>query len=560
VKQLLRGLEASWQPEKIDKTVQRLSMIFKNDAEQISSAMNYHGVIPIMEMLDHEQNLKNTEYAITKKVLELINQIITHDNGQAFLESLCVVGLIPSVANLLNVEDYDIRIAATDLIKRFCRTDESNNFVRKMFVASDGIRILVSMLQRDYEQNKEIMVSVLDCIYDIFMNPPTLQERREGLRRAHHPKRDFCRLFTKGNLLRPLVVFLRNLIQDKDFDCDGDISKKVGWVMQTIASQNDPVVKKAFVAPNVLGGILRILTLLDSTRHVLLLHILKVMRYLTDAATIEQLIVQNAVSGVCPFLDDAEPDIQNQVIMCIYFMVKLERKCREEAASNGIIPKLMELTQINEGDNGIPTRSFVIAILCKMVELASYTTLYEMKKHNGIEFFLNLVQKTRKAYIQVDALQALANWLRQDTPRVELQIIQQHHVTKLITVFEKPNQGAEFLKILSSMHEMIKTSRRLADEFGKSEVFLKALEKWLVSTSKSTDDHSVLVLKNLLQFTSNLFDQLSDSPKVRFVQILYKIIERIADTYEKIQCKARAENIKSLFETEVDIGKLGLHE
>ena len=44
----------------------------------------------------------------------------------------------------------------------FCRTDESNNFVRKMFVASDGIRILVSMLQRDYEQNKEIMVSVLE--------------------------------------------------------------------------------------------------------------------------------------------------------------------------------------------------------------------------------------------------------------------------------------------------------------------------------------------------------------------------------------------------------------
>merc|ERR1740123_104451 len=162
--------------------------------------MSYHGVIPIMEMLDHEDDNPN----ITMKVLELVNQIINHENGQTFLESLCVVGLIPAVSKLLKSEELEIRNAATEMVKRFCRVDDTNNFVRKMFVASDGIRILVSMLDLEYNSDREMVLSVLDCIFDIFEDPPRLQDHGD-LRRAHHPKRDFCRLFIKAHLLRRLV-------------------------------------------------------------------------------------------------------------------------------------------------------------------------------------------------------------------------------------------------------------------------------------------------------------------------------------------------------------------
>jgi len=522
--------------------------------------MSYDGVIPIMEMLAHEQNSKADDFSTTEKVLDLVNQIISHENGQVFLESLCFVGVIPAVAKLQKSESPEIRVSAAHLIKRFCKLDPSNTFVRKTFVASDGVKILVSMIDREYnDQDKGTMGIVLDCICDIFENPPTLQDNYDGDRKraSHHPRKgDFCRLFTKAQLLRPLVVLLWNLVKDAEFDKENQYSDRIGWLLRIIAQQNDPVVKKAFVAKNVLPAILRILSLLDTAQtpsQQLLLDLLKVIRCLTVPDTIEELISMNSVSGVCPFLVSENANIQQTVIMCILHMVKLRRKCREEAASNGVIPILMALS---EDKDKKAVQSFVIQILCKMPENASTITLYEMKKHNGIEFFLDLVQNTKKAYIQVDALQALANWLRQDTPRVELQLIQPHHVTKLITVFENPRNR----EILSSIHEMVKISGRLADKLGKSEVFLKALEKWLDTTSTASTSDRTHILLTLLQFTSNLFEQLTDRSKVRFVQILYKQTRRIAENYNKALVKVRAKKIMELFESSVDIRKLGLHE
>ena len=40
-----------------------------------------------------------------------------------------------------------------------------------MFIASGGIPVLVRMLDKNYEDYKEIVLSVLDCIYDIFRFP-----------------------------------------------------------------------------------------------------------------------------------------------------------------------------------------------------------------------------------------------------------------------------------------------------------------------------------------------------------------------------------------------------
>eukprot|EP00494_Astrolonche_serrata_P028732 UN28999 len=230
-----------------------------------------------------------------------------------------------------------------------------------MFIASGGIKVLVSMLQEYSRIQSSVTVSslhtgdktgiqsIINCMYDIFKTPPALQVENENRRRAHHPKRDFCRLFTKAGLLRQLVVVLRKLIEDDDDAVSNDCSVKIGWLLQTFASQSDPVVKKAMVRKNVLQAILRIITLLNNGNEngkekKVVLYMLKTIRSLTDPTTIEELIKSKAVSSVCPFLASPLVDIQNQVIMCIFHMVRLKKECREEAALNGIIPQLQNLT------------------------------------------------------------------------------------------------------------------------------------------------------------------------------------------------------------------------
>ena len=58
--------------------------------------------------------------------------------------------------------------------------------------------------------------------------------------------------------------------------------------------------------------------------------------------------------------------------------------------------------------------------------------------------------------------------LRFDTCRVEMVLIQPHHVTKLIGVFRSPKNKKEFTKILQALHQMIKDSEKLADALGTS--------------------------------------------------------------------------------------------
>eukprot|EP00494_Astrolonche_serrata_P029441 UN29708 len=71
VKNILRNLENNANTRKILDYIQRLSKIFVEDRQQISLAMSNHGVIPIMELLDHKQH---TDPRTITKTLNLITQ------------------------------------------------------------------------------------------------------------------------------------------------------------------------------------------------------------------------------------------------------------------------------------------------------------------------------------------------------------------------------------------------------------------------------------------------------------------------------------------------------
>ena len=63
-------------------------------------------------------------------------------------------------------------------------------------------------------------------------------------------------------------------------------------------------------------------------------------------------------------------------------------------------------------------------------------------------------------------------------------------------------------------------------------MFLQALIYWLDSPDlRGEISERTFTLRILLGFTKDLFEQLSQRPKVRFVQILYSVVENIAQNY-----------------------------
>ena len=66
-----------------------------------------------------------------------------------------------------------------------------------------GLRILVELLDEDYEENKILILSSLEGIGSVFdLQSPT-------------PRNDFCRMFVREGILDPLSTALLAILKDK---------------------------------------------------------------------------------------------------------------------------------------------------------------------------------------------------------------------------------------------------------------------------------------------------------------------------------------------------------
>ncbi|KAL2634846.1 hypothetical protein R1flu_006325 [Riccia fluitans] len=177
--------------ESVVLACQKLVAIFREHPKQKGHLISQHGIIPLMDMLDVNNN------RVIQAVLQLINEIIK-DNVD-FQENACLAGLIPMVMNFVTNTDRfprEMRIQSASFIREICLSSPAT---LQMFIACRGLPVLVSFLEPDYAKYREMVHLAIDVMWQVL----ELQ--------SSTPRSDFCKIFAKSGVLNRLVQTLYNL-------------------------------------------------------------------------------------------------------------------------------------------------------------------------------------------------------------------------------------------------------------------------------------------------------------------------------------------------------------
>ncbi|AQK46878.1 MAP3K epsilon protein kinase 1 [Zea mays] len=168
---------------------QKLLSIFSYRPEQKHIYMAQNGFLPLMELLEIPRN------RILCSVLQLINNIVK--DSTCFLENACLVGLIPVVMNFAEPNrPKDVRVQASLFLQQLC---QASTLTLQMFVACQGIPVLVSFMEPDYAKYRDMVHLAIDGIWQVFK----LQHST--------PRNNFCRIAAKNGMLPRLVNTLYSL-------------------------------------------------------------------------------------------------------------------------------------------------------------------------------------------------------------------------------------------------------------------------------------------------------------------------------------------------------------
>jgi len=474
-KKVVDGLSPKQDETAILMHCQRLAeMLESGDGHQnayVRSLLTGFAVIPIMELLE----VPNPRVIVA--VLEVVNKVIGND--AKFQQSMALVGLIPRIVQFASPGfPLSIRREAAHFVRHFCH---ANDFTRKMFIACGGLPTLVGFLEESYDTNSSLIFNSIDCILHVFQ--------------VSSNKNDFCRLFCKNGLMGPLVNALQSVNADKQHPDAAKYTLKVANIIY-LFSQGDGVVKTYLAKPAVLEGILHTL---NSLAHDELNVILKSIRNMSmDPTTLDFLEAAGAIPVLVPFLDSAHADIQNQVLTSMYYLCTIKASRQEQAARAGIVPHLQRFIRANH-----PLRQFALPIVMQLAKTSKRTRL-ELKKYNGVAFFLELLDD---AYWKSHALEALAVWLQDDAARVEFVLVSSANVYRLVNAYKSTRASMQFEKILAPLEKLVQGSRSLNRALGRSTSFVEEL---LLRLTVHADSNGIRIL--LLKILTLLHED-ADNPK-----------------------------------------------
>ncbi|XP_030526633.1 MAP3K epsilon protein kinase 1-like isoform X1 [Rhodamnia argentea] len=188
---LVGSLRPDESEDVIVSNCQKLIAIFHQRPDQKLIFVSQHGLLPLMELLKVPKN------RIICSVLQLINEIIK-DNTD-FQENACLIGLIPVVMNFaVPVPDRprEIRMEAAYFFRQLC---QSGSLTLQMFLACQGIPVLVGFLEADYARHREMVHLAIDGMWQVFK-----------LQRST-PRKEFCFIAASNGILLRLINTLYSL-------------------------------------------------------------------------------------------------------------------------------------------------------------------------------------------------------------------------------------------------------------------------------------------------------------------------------------------------------------
>ena len=381
VEGLVGSLKTSQTDDILADVSEQLMQILLEFPDMKSVVISSHGLLPILEVLEG-----CTDRDIILQLLKIINVIIL--DSVEIQENFCFVGGIPIVTQFAQKKySSEIRLEAAAFVRQMYQT---STLTLQMFISCGGLNVLVEFLEEDYDAERDLVLIGVNGVWSVFeLQGPT-------------PKNDFCRIFSRSQVLYPLSLVLSRVLEE-----EGELSELVeGRIVNIffLFSQAENHVKESVADRMVLKTVLKDLQRMSPTHQITMLKFIKNLSML--ATTLDPLQNSNAIDVLTDLLRSSMKlphfrEISNQVLNIMFNLCRLSKTRQEDAALSGIIPLLQRIVKTER-----PLKEFALPILCDMAH-SGKVGRKKLWQHKGLHFYISLLADP---YWQVTALDAIFIW------------------------------------------------------------------------------------------------------------------------------------------------------
>lgn len=438
---------------------QRLMNHFNRFPETKAVIISAHGVLPILEILEEEQD--SLPHEIILNLLKIINAVII--DNEKVQENLCFVGGIPTIIKFAAKKfPREIRLEAATFVQQMYL---STPLMLQLFVSAGGLKVLVDFLEDDYDDDRKLVLIGVDGISRVFETPLP----------ASTPKNDFCRILSRNSVLEPLSLVLTRVLDESA--ASGDQRELAESYEGRIAgifsffSQAEIYVKQLVAQRTVLHRVLKNLKRMSPPHRITMLKFIKNLSQLQ--ATLQTLHNSNAIDVLTELLSNGmnQPhfrELSNQILITIYNLCRVAQSCREEAALNGIIPILIKICNQDKA-----RKEITLPILCAMAD-SGPVARRELWQNKGLAFYVSLLTD---ANWRVSALEAISRWLRVETSRVQDHLLENQNFTEAIVYALSSSGIVTFESILILLNDLLRIGTEVAKSMARSVELFKIIEQ-----------------------------------------------------------------------------------
>ncbi|KAI1270675.1 hypothetical protein F5Y18DRAFT_19153 [Xylariaceae sp. FL1019] len=497
VEELIQSLKPGQSEKKLLDISARLLEILWESPDATNMIISAHGLLPILEIL--EPCTTRSEAGMVLQLLKVVNSIILED--VELQENLCFVGGIPIITKFAAPQyNLEIRLEAAAFIRQMYST---STLTLQMFVSAGGLNLLVGYLDEDYETHRDLVLIGVNGIWNVFeLQGPT-------------PKNDFCRIFSRSNILSPLAFVL-----DRVLDGDSELRQLIEGRIVSIFylfSQAENYVKELVANRKVLKSILRCLSRMTSAHQITMLKFIKNLSMLST--TLDTLHSADAIDLLIILLGESMEkghphfrEISNQVLNTIFNLCRLSKERQEDAAVNGIVPILMKIMKMDR-----PPKEFALPILCDMAHSGSKgrRSLWQNK---GLQFYISLL---KDPYWQVPALDSIFVWLQEETAKVEEHLLRGGFSDAIASCFRSTKATAFDPNLLDPLLKLLRLSPDLGHSLARTDVYSGITRRLLHKRP--------VVRSNLLRIVRIILDNRGPAPQEKQLSALLTTIGTLAD-------------------------------
>jgi hypothetical protein len=402
----------------------------------------------------------------------------------------------------------------------------------QMFIACRGLPVLVEFLEHQESEFLELESAIftgIDGLVQVF-NIPLSQTRT--------PKNDFCRIFSKNKIMHPLSKVLTNLTKNKIKSPakNEEYLQKVLTII-LLFSEADSIVKQHLAELVVLKAFLDAIPLLKSSHKVVMLRTLKNLSL--DTKTLESLENAGSIPVLVQNLGNSTKTINHQALNTLFSLCKINKKRQEMAAIAGAIPFLQKFI-----NNNSSLKNLARDIICDMAQ-ASRATRKELWKHNGIAFFIQLLEDNKYKSV---VFESICTWLADEPKAVQDEMMKPENLKNLMTIFEDMNERV-LISILSPLQKLLDLAPKLNNSIGMG-LFIHVLVKTIEHASNASD---AVIIMNLLKIVSLLYKFTSQPKRIAGYMRLYNVMKKLAYEHNSILVSETSKTILQAFDSNMKL-------